>query len=254
MGEKRGLTVRYMTLDDADVERGVDDNPRLHRITIFKNERARSGPELALEGLSTDDYERNPIVAFAHRTDDIPIGRTEKLNRSAKAIKADFTFLPDDPIAARVENAWNHGYIQAASVAWLTLETERIKGEDADPFTGQGYRDTRSNLLEWSLVPVPADAEALRAAKRRQFLREIEGGDDQDTFTAEQIEAVREIVGAYIREDEARDYIRAIALDAQAQADEDNESGIGDPPDEERDLSGVKAALDTLRQTLGMSK
>jgi len=98
----------------------------------------------------------------------LPIGRTLKLNRSHDGqIVAEFEFLDDDPFAQRVKNAWDKGFLRAASISWIPVESVPI---------GDGrWRDTRSDLLEWSIVSVPADPEALREAHIRilgSFLEE----------------------------------------------------------------------------------
>jgi hypothetical protein len=82
-------------------------------------------------------------------------------------VVADFEFLAEDPFAQRVKNAWDKGFLRAASISWLPMESAPAK-------SGR-WRDTKSELLEWSLVAVPADPDALREAHSRmlhQFLTE----------------------------------------------------------------------------------
>ena len=50
------------------------------------------------------------------------------------------------------------GFLRAASISWLPLESR--------PVEGGRLRDTRSELLEWSIVAVPADPDALRESQR----------------------------------------------------------------------------------------
>ena len=113
------------------------------------------------EGMDVTNYLRNPVVLWAHdyagRTPSagLPIGRTLRLDRSASGIDAEFEFLPDDPFARRVENAWDRGFLRAASIGWESLEAEPLG-------RGRGVRHRRTELLEWSLVPVPADPGASR--------------------------------------------------------------------------------------------
>ncbi len=150
-----------------------------YRITIAASEKVRQPPELDFKGLSTDNYLRNPVVMWAHDavgrspSGGLPIGRTLSLAKTgAGEVIADFEFLSDDPFAQRVKNAWDKGFLRAASVSWLPLETA--------PTPDGGWRDTRSELLEWSIVSVPADPDALRDAHRRlldEFLAEPEATD-----------------------------------------------------------------------------
>lgn len=157
--------IRSMSMDI--VQRGaVGANRRT--VTIAANNRARSTPELELGGLRFDNYRRNPVVMWAHDavgrspSGGLPIGRTLSISRAADGgIVAEFEFLDDDPFAQRIRNAWDKGFLQAASISWLPLESR--------PTAGGGLRDIRSELLEWSIVSVPADPDALRESHRRML-------------------------------------------------------------------------------------
>ena len=144
-----------------------------YRVTIAANEEARQPPTLDFNGLSVDNYMLNPVVMWAHDVSGrspsggLPIGRTLELAKTdAGRLVAEFEFLGDDPFARRVQNAWDKGFLRAASISWLPIETS--------PTRDGGYRDTRSDLLEWSIVPVPSDPDALRESHARlleDFLR-----------------------------------------------------------------------------------
>ena len=154
------------------VERSVVEGGR-YRVTIAANESARTQPDLDLGGLSTDGYARNPVVMWAHDavgrspSGGLPIGRTLELDRGPSGrIVAEFEFLEGDPFAQRVRNAWDQGFLRAASISWLPLESK--------PVDGGRLRDTRSELLEWSIVAVPADPDALRESQRRLISAYVE--------------------------------------------------------------------------------
>ena len=136
-----------------------------YRVTIAANDKARQPPELDLSGISTENYFKNPVVMWAHDltgrspSGGLPIGRTLALDWvRGRGLVARFEFLDDDPFAKRVRNAWDKGFLRAASISWVPLESGR--SDDG------GRRDTRADLLEWSIVPVPADPEALRDSHR----------------------------------------------------------------------------------------
>ena len=166
---------RSMYMDILE-QRELDGS--LYRVTIAANEKVRQPPQLCFGGLSTENYTRNPVVMWAHDaigrspSGGLPIGRTLELTKTADGrIVADFEFLSDDHFAQRVKNAWDKGFLQAASISWIPVETV--------PVQGGGWRDTRSDLLEWSIVSVPADPEALRESYRRmmdEFLRDPSSG------------------------------------------------------------------------------
>ncbi len=162
-GQDRGI--RSMSMDI--LERGAVGSSR-RSVTIAANDRARTAPELDLDGLRFDNYRRNPVVMWAHDSvgrspsGGLPIGRTLSISRAPEGgIVAEFEFLEDDAFAQRIRNAWDKGFLQAASISWLPLESV--------PAEGGVLRDTRAELLEWSIVSVPADPDALRESHRRML-------------------------------------------------------------------------------------
>lgn len=155
-GEYGGAAFRSAaTIGD---DRPVDGD--VYSVTIFANEVSRDGVSVDLDGMDFSNYEKNPVVLYAHdhtgRTEagGLPIGRTVRLARTEDGhIRADFEFLAGDDFAERVRNAWERGFLRGASIGWRPVETRP---------EGRGARAVRSELLEWSIVAVPADPDALR--------------------------------------------------------------------------------------------
>ena len=158
------------------VRRDAPDAKR-RSVVIAANDRARTAPEIDLAGLRFDNYRRNPVVMWAHDatgrspSGGLPIGRTLSIERASDGgIVAEFEFLEDDAFAQRIRNAWDKGFLQAASISWLPIESM--------PAESGGARDVRAELLEWSIVSVPADPDALRESHRRMLESVIEDGID----------------------------------------------------------------------------
>ena len=140
-----------------------------HRMVIAANELSRNGDELNLRGISFKNYRKNPVVLWAHDAyEGIPIAKTVKIGHDEQGrIVADFEFNSDDEFAARVENAWNGGFIRAASIRYMPTKVVEVRNEDGSV---DRLRVEGSDLLEWSLVPVPADPDSVRAAARAMNL------------------------------------------------------------------------------------
>jgi HK97 family phage prohead protease len=129
------------------------------RITISTMDEDREGDILVPEGAQLANYKRNPIVMFGHDNGGIPVAKSVSLTvQPGKGIVADFAWLRDDPFADRVRNAFEQGVLNGASVGFQPLTYE--------PNGSRGWRYTEWELLEWSLVPVPANAHAVKALKR----------------------------------------------------------------------------------------
>ena len=115
---------------------------------IAVNDDVGDGFPVPLRSMDFDTYLKNPVVLFAHdRWNNIPIAQTTALNWTDRGLLAKFRFLPRDKMAQRVKNAWQRGFLRAASI---------------------GVRKTGNSdnyeLIEWSIVPVPADKDAVRSA------------------------------------------------------------------------------------------
>ena len=62
-----------------------------------------------------------------------------------------------------MENAWNGGFIRGASIRYMPTKVVEVRNEAGEV---ERFRVDKSDLLEWSLVPVPADPDSVRAAAR----------------------------------------------------------------------------------------
>ena len=169
---------RIRSMSMSILRRGAVDDTR-RSVVIAANDRARTAPEIDLAGLRFDNYRRNPVVMWAHDSTGrspsggLPIGRTLNISRAEDGgIVAEFEFLDDDSFAQRIRNAWDKGFLQAASISWLPMESV--------PAKHGGVRDVRAELLEWSIVSVPADPDALRETHRRMLDSLIEGEANND--------------------------------------------------------------------------
>ncbi len=171
------ITHTPVTLSDHEAEEpGLAKAGHVYSVTIFANELSRDGVSVDIDGMDFSNYRKNPVVLFAHdysgRTESsgLPIGRTLRLERTPDGrIRADFEFLSGDQFADRVRNAWNRGFLRGASIGWRAIEARPSR-------LGKGVRIVKSELIEWSIVAVPADPDALRGAYTRVMKALIEPG------------------------------------------------------------------------------
>ena len=228
-----------------------------HRMVIAANERSRNGDEVNLRGINFTNYRKNPVVLWAHDSyQGIPIAKTLKIGHDDQGqIEADFEFNSDDEFAARVENAWNGGFIRAASIRFMPTKVVEMLDEQGRV---DRLRIEESDLLEWSLVPIPADPDSVRAAARalnlpEEIFRGIEPepeDDEAEPPTEERepepkqgdlIEALTERVDALERE--------AKALSVQEAAQEQTEAPESDEQ-EDGELVAVGEELAAIRQII----
>lgn len=114
-------------------------------------------------GAQVDNYLRNPVVQFGHNYRDpwATVGRTINLDISPDGITARFVLRraanEHDPQNI-VRLLWAEKWIRTASIGFMP------DPEHAAPNEFGGFDFLRWDLLEWSLVPIPANQDALRLA------------------------------------------------------------------------------------------
>jgi len=114
----------------------------------------RAGDILEPYGAQLDNYRRNPIILAQHDIDQ-PIGRCRNIRVENGAVQAlvEFPALGISELADQYCRLYKAGVMNAVSVGFIPLEWQ--------PLRGGGRRFTRWELLELSLVSVPANANAL---------------------------------------------------------------------------------------------
>jgi len=132
------------------------------RFVITTSTPDREGDVVAADGVETTGFMSNPVVLFAHDYHSLPIGRCVDLTREPTRLLATIEFAAADlnPMAEQIYGLVKAGYLRAVSIGFRPLEWTY------DEQRG-GVNFVKVELLEISVVPVPANAEALQAASAR---------------------------------------------------------------------------------------
>ena len=125
----------------------------------------RQGESIDTSGITTDTYMNNPVVLYGHDYEGLPIGKTTKITQYKNKIKAQFQLAVEEyPFAATVAALIKGGYLNATSIGGI------VKEWSADYKTIM-----QMEMLEFSVVPVPANQEALMTARS---IKDITGKDN----------------------------------------------------------------------------
>jgi HK97 family phage prohead protease len=124
--------------------------------TITTNTPDRAGDRVLASGARLANFWRNPAVLFGHDYHTLPVGKATALTPTDTSLRASWRWLANDPFADRVRNAWDQGVLRATSIGFLPITSVP---------NGKGYDHTAWELLEFSIVPVPANPEAVRTLK-----------------------------------------------------------------------------------------
>ncbi len=139
---------------------------RVLRFVISTPNPDRENDTIALDGWELVNYRRNPVVLWGHEQGCLPIGKALDIEIEDGALKASVEFVPADvphigDKAEAVLRLCQAGFLSATSVGFRPLDYD-IADERDD---GEGWFPPmdfkRQELLEFSIVTVPANAEAL---------------------------------------------------------------------------------------------
>ena len=121
----------------------------------------RHGEIVDIDGISLDNYEKNPVVMWAHDYSLPPIAKTLEIKKVKKGKKMllvavmEFATTISD-LAREVYNLYKGGFLNTFSIGFIP---------DYDAI--QENRYLKSELLEYSAVPIPANPNALLLAKAK---------------------------------------------------------------------------------------
>lgn len=149
--------------------KAIDEQQGIFDVMITTEVKDRQGDFVSAEGGKLDNYMKNPVVMFAHDYDKPPVARTLELEvLKGKGIRARFQFPPIGTydFADTIHGLWSGKFLNAASIGFMPGQEESsvspIWDENGDAVKGTQYNDWE--LLEFSIVPVPANQTALRLA------------------------------------------------------------------------------------------
>ena len=150
-----------------------DDETNSADFIISTEDVDRDGDTLDMDGIVVDEYKLNPVVCLNHATDEdnIAIGvsddpqsrelmiRKEEVDGQPRLVARCY-FNMEDPVGGRVGRAVKNGFMRAASVSFDPVDGEVTKNR----WGGNHYRKWK--LIEWSVVTVPANAQAVRRVRQ----------------------------------------------------------------------------------------
>ena len=142
-------------------------NDRTLGFTISTGAVDRDQDMIDPKGWKLDHYLRNPVVLWAHRADELPIGKATGVDRDDRRLRASVEFLPGgygtaSDLADNIYRLAHDGYLSATSVGfrpitWDFTDDETRGGGDWFP----GIDFAEQELVELSICCVPSNPEAL---------------------------------------------------------------------------------------------
>jgi len=113
-----------------------------------------------LSGWDLSRFHKNPAVLFNHQSHLPPIGRANNLHTSGNMMFADISFA-ESHLGQELARLVAEDFIIGASAGWRPLEWEFLRNHE-NRITGIHSR--RQELIEISIVGLPAHPDTLKAA------------------------------------------------------------------------------------------
>lgn len=212
----------------------------------------RYGDTIDQAGWVTDNFRANPVLLWAHSHDCPPVGKVGKIGPGVNGnlTASEITFTPAEMHAFgdEVGQMVRGGFLNTVSVGFLPLEWEERYDKEGRFL---GYHFSRCELLEISVVPVPANPQALiegraftkslatwcatpdeSAPMARSFQQQVAGflkaGEDLQASAAENADGDALMLMVTLLQQIAAD-VKAIRTLAEADAAEDAAEDVADP-------------------------
>jgi HK97 family phage prohead protease len=140
-------------------EKASADGDRTFTFTISSASVDRMGDSIAVSGWKLENYKRNPIVLWSHDGSMLPVGRATSIWVQGGRLKAKANLAPAEvsQYAERVRQMILGGFLTATSVGFAPLKYAFSE----DPGRKYGIDFLEQELLEFSIVTVPANPDAL---------------------------------------------------------------------------------------------
>jgi HK97 family phage prohead protease len=128
----------------------------IYTFVVSTPEVDRYGTIIVPSGIDYTAYLNNPIVLAQHDSDDWPIGKCLGFAMNGENLEATLQFHRITDEACEVADLVAAGYVRAVSVGIIPIESEEqtIDGKRITVYT-------KSELVEFSVVSIPANREAL---------------------------------------------------------------------------------------------
>lgn len=165
VGEQVKLAMSIDSASTKDLGDGVIE------ATITTSSVDRMSESIQTTGIDTSSYiKTGGVVLYGHDYESLPIGKTIKLTEMKNKIKARFQLAVEElPFAATVYELIKGGYLNAVSIGGIVKEWS------------DDYRTIiQMEMVEFSVVPVPANAEAIITSRS---LQEVTGKDIEEIRT-----------------------------------------------------------------------
>lgn len=162
-GHKPGVAVRLLGTGGPQLDAETED--RVVSFIFSDDSVDRYGDRIEARGWQLANFNANPVALFGHDSGSVEnvIGRAKNVRVDGNRLVGDIEFMEAsvNPNAEVVYQMVKAGYLRAVSVGFQPLDW--VAAKDKSRTGGIDFR--KQELLEISIVPIPANPNALHLAK-----------------------------------------------------------------------------------------
>lgn len=150
------------------------------KFTVSSDAIDRDWDKVIQSGWALDNYRLNPVVLWGHDASQLPVGKAVSIEMEGGDLVAVVEFATADmnPMAEQVFQYCSKGYLNATSVGFNVIDWEFPEDEDRDRRGGVDF--IKQELLEFSIVSIPSNPEALIHDAIEETEPEEEEKDDSE--------------------------------------------------------------------------
>ncbi len=154
------MATRMIRREYAGEVKDISSRDQTLTLAISTETPDRYGDVVEVGGWLLDNYLKNPVVLFGHNYGGPAVGQALKTwaVKRDKALYSTMKFAPT-PTGQELWLLYSQGFMRASSVGFMPIDFEKLD-ENADEFWGP-FRFKTQELWEYSLVPVPANPDAI---------------------------------------------------------------------------------------------
>ena len=145
--------------------KAATDGSRIIRFCFSDGSVDRMGDTIEPMGWDLAPFLANPVALWAHDSSQPPVGRAQNLAIEDQRLMGDIDFAPAEiyAFADTIYRLVLGKYINAVSVGFMPTEYEWANDDDRE--WGIDYK--KQELMEISVVPIPANSNALAVARAK---------------------------------------------------------------------------------------
>ena len=188
---------------------------------IISDETVDSYGDIVRQNFDLDRFSKNPVVLFQHKQQEFPVGALVNIRTESGRTEGDVIFHKMTGASKIAYDLASSGFFRAGSIGFMPLSWNDPQGEEREKLgLGKyGIDFLKSELLEFSLVSVPANKNAvaqndlyfndskeldllkIEVKEIKELLRAIkgEGLGDLDSNAGEGFEELKQLISECLK-------------------------------------------------------